>query len=1016
MESARVLDMKFIHTPSPSRWQIAYLLIDGRTILGGPIDGNTIRRVVSLSLGKGVHTYEIYVRDQHAGSKVIVGIGQDDGTYAPIEADLFDPEKIPELAEHLEPIADITRSETGFAATFKGERRLRTLRWVFEDFSKNAVQAKALSVIDDSGNQVIPVKVDFSAATANDILEISPGDKINVLYKDLYTRRGQEILHTARLNAAYADGKIAVSEEVLRDLGGGRVESTYLDSLRYRLGDQFTITVRDYDLDITPQADKVPVTVTTAAGESLTLQAMENHGHDSEGKAIHSGVFHAILKTGARTEPAKHIIKVGPGEVITVSYLDEENSNPGIPFERTYSVIEAGKGMPELEIYETSTTVVEDHSRAAREELERMKRKGKDTDGLVILRNEIVARHPDYLDPSLTSTGTPSRAEHPADEDTRVSIGAPLLFEVIHPSRALHKGSTIKALAVTGRERAAALAEKRDPNWLELELPLGTLGRSEDGTAVRLITNNRRSRDAVLQDGVFVGSIRLQVGAPGDPVDDSVGTTAPDHGIAVQSNGRRERAQARPALLVTGPDSITIRVKEETPGKGVEQTVQLVSEGRLDIMDQTYSAAVEAIHMGQTFHLRLNDPDQDTSDELDTIEITCHATGTMDKTVMVLTETLPHSGVFTGKLTPTFLPSAPPVATTTEAVAPPAPDPTDEILHVKFGERVSFAYADPMTLTPGVTNLVEVSARIHFGDNGNLSSFSKHFSDPEMAVKVRFLWAEALFEMAKSLRKLKKNDQARERIAEGERILYEALRDYPNTKLKAQGAFLLANLSQELARDEEDEALKLALYEKAMVKYASIASTWPESDQAPRSLYKKALCLELIGDMDRACEEYVRLTYTYPEHRLVSDAVLRLGSHYLRTHAYGVSARIFSNFAERNPTHSMAPRSLFLSAQAHIRGAQAQSESTKGRPNAAAVARHYASAIDALELLIDEYREDKTLRAEAMYWLGDCAFKSRDHRKAYIGFKTLTFEYPESVWAKRARGYLTDTAFSRVEE
>ena len=69
-----------------------------------------------------------------------------------------------------------------------------------------------------------------------------------------------------------------------------------------------------------------------------------------------------------------------------------------------------------------------------------------------------------------------------------------------------------------------------------------------------------------------------------------------------------------------------------------------------------------------------------------------------------------------------------------------------------------------------------------------------------MAVKTRFLMAEAMFEMAKHHRKLKKMELATAEIAKGKRILEEAMRDYPGTKHVVQGEYLLANLAQEIER------------------------------------------------------------------------------------------------------------------------------------------------------------------------------------------------------------------------
>ena len=69
-----------------------------------------------------------------------------------------------------------------------------------------------------------------------------------------------------------------------------------------------------------------------------------------------------------------------------------------------------------------------------------------------------------------------------------------------------------------------------------------------------------------------------------------------------------------------------------------------------------------------------------------------------------------------------------------------------------------------------------------------------------------------------------------------------------------------------------------------------------------------------------------------------------------------------------------------------------------------------------LALLLDEYTDDKEVRAEAMYWLGDSYFKDHNYEKAYQTFKKLTWDYPESKWAKIARGRLTEDALARFEE
>jgi len=64
---------------------------------------------------------------------------------------------------------------------------------------------------------------------------------------------------------------------------------------------------------------------------------------------------------------------------------------------------------------------------------------------------------------------------------------------------------------------------------------------------------------------------------------------------------------------------------------------------------------------------------------------------------------------------------------------------------------------------------------------------------------------------------------------------------------------------------------------------------------------------------------------------------------------------------------------------------------------------------------IETYKDDKTVRPEAMYWLADCQFKNKEYVGSYQTFKKLTWDYPESKWAKISRGRLTDERFVDIE-
>ena len=95
------------------------------------------------------------------------------------------------------------------------------------------------------------------------------------------------------------------------------------------------VIVDEHDADISDDRDTVDVKVTTSSGEKLSLKALETDVAGNSALDNHAGTFMATLKIGDRT--GKDQIKVVPGDEITVSYLDKENTDPGVPIERTYT-------------------------------------------------------------------------------------------------------------------------------------------------------------------------------------------------------------------------------------------------------------------------------------------------------------------------------------------------------------------------------------------------------------------------------------------------------------------------------------------------------------------------------------------------------------------------------------------------------------------------------------------------------------------------------------------------------
>jgi TolA-binding protein len=1005
----RVLALKFLQEPAPRSQHSAFLFIDQQPILAGGVNSRTNPTGKRVDLDRGIHHIEVLARDHSQHAKVIVGYETDEGTFAPLPKAWFSVTESPAVAAFLKPKATLKIDGTALVATLDQPQRLRKMRLVLQDYAGTAVTVKSLTINDEKGQAIVPAKEDFSSGKKSQSLQIAPGDHVLVSYEDSLAIGASKTL-TTDLNAAFYNGSILLANEEMVDLPGGLRGKSYYPARRCRRGDQLVVIVDEHDADISDERDTVEVTVTTSAGEKLVLKALETElDNRPEPLHNHAGSFLATLKIGDQT--GKDQIKVVPGDEITVSYLDKENTDPGVPVERTYTVVEAGGGSVEGLVYRTSVKQIEDTSEQA--EAKKARIKARQGWAPVILKDLVVARHPKYQPPvaaapaaaatatatvtttttatvattavaALPSAAVPPPAAPKKDDDVVVAINAPLLFEVTCPTNALNSASVMYVSAVPESELKAAAREGKEPQPLKVPMylmPIEQLAAAK-GIAIQLQSSARRDATQMLQDGTFAGIIRFEPGKRGEPVNDLISGGEDGLGLAVRREMDPTGFNYRvPTMRVSGADVVHISYQDPHSKQTTEWKVRLLSDGRMELMDPTFTGQNDTIHLGAKFAIRVVDPDRDTTDDRDTVQVRAKASSG-DEQTLTLTETLPHSGVFETSFQPELIGEKGP-----DGKLPSVPTNKGDKLYVTFGDDVTFTYEDPQCVSPPGIITVTQLGHIAKGADAQLAVFSKQFKDPEMAVKTQFLTAEALFEMAKEHRKLDQKKKADEEITRGKTILEEAIRDYPRTSLTAQGDYLLANLAQELGDLQE-----------AISRYAHVISTYPDSEYASASQFKKALCYEKLGNFDAACEEYVKLTYVYPDSNFVVDATLRLGTYYYKKESYQVAAKIFFNFKQKNPTHKMAPQALFLAAQCALKQ------------------KEYAAAAKLFAALVEEYPEEKALRAEAMYWMADSNFKAHDHKNAYRGFKRLTWDYPDSDWAKYARGRLSEEVFAKMSD
>ena len=966
---------------SNSAYQGLRVSIDGEYIFGKPnMRKNEYNRTQEIFLSKGIHEFEGLIRSRDKDAIVALEYEKEDGSFAPLPEEWFSIEKNEELAKKLLPKGTITQTENGFKAVLDPPTRFRKFRWVFEKFSSPLVEVDSISAIDSDGKKILPVKNDFTEGIRNRIVEVAPGEDVSIEYKDDKRLDDDMFVKEAQMNSSFANAKVSLQFEKIKLTDDGNEFSEFSTAKRIRKGDQLMAIVTDYDEDMTDERDKVMINVKTSSGESLNMNLLETAVWNRNEHHTHAGRFAQILKFGDVT--GGNTIKIMTNDVVTVTYLDKENTDPGISFERTYSLDIEERDNPELTIYKTDIKLVEDNSAQALNKIRSIKQDGTAVKDMKIMKELI------------TATKMPE-----GEEVTLANVNAPLIFQLSYPKMAMHAASVFNVDIISDSEIKAAEKENRAAVTNQVPVYIRNLSTYANRKGFPLKTSDISFYDDenMLERGLFAGVVRLQIGSPGDPINKYVENEASDFltGNQIQQFDQNSDKYTVPTILVAGSDVVTMIVSNEKGKVLLTRRIRLLSDGRLELLDRTYSAPVAAIHLGQKFYIRLTDPDHDTTDDNDSVTINVKSDSN-DEITVVLGETLPHSGVFSSVVLPAFIEK--------DATGQPIkPDKSDETLRVNFGDNVNFEFTDDLSISSTNPLSVSVQGYIYKGADGKIASFTKSFKDPDMAVKTRFLMAEARFEVAKEYRKLEKTEEAEIEIAEGKRILEDAMRDYPDTKLKAQGEFLLANLSQELGN-----------YQEAIGRYSNVINNWPTSEYAIRSQLKKAISLEKLEQFDQACEEYVKLTYLYPDSQYVADASIRMGNYYYKHKKYGIAAQIFLKFQKKNPAHELAPKSLFIAANCLMRIENEKEEQAKAiNPNATG---DYGEAISVLEQLLDEYRDDKNLSSEAMYWLGDSLSKQKEYKQAYQTFKRLTWDYPEAKWAKIARGRLTDDKFTKFDE
>ncbi len=981
-------------------------------------------REVTQSLGKGMHRLDIYFAAMRkTGLRFWLETDMPGPTPQAVKCtpEMFktpanvDARELKDIA--FQPSAITNSADNGlFTVTFNSNTMARAIRLWMLDFETDAPAIRKISLADPAGKTILPAAQDVVKLRNNDLLEIIPGDRVTVSYEDPNFLSKERRFSEAFMNVTYNNATLsACFIESEADNQGNRI-ARYIPMRRFKVGDAVNVFIQDPDCDTTDQPDVVKLRA--AVGDrGILVDALETEEH--------SGAFLAKIFPVTNAPQRESEIQLRPGDDLTLSYLDVENTDPGIPWNRTRDLEQVSYSTPELRTYQYTSRPLTESEAADVRTPEDANKQAKLTEEYVPPRRSIAVARPE----AATNAGA------------CVLLGCPLVVEIVHPEMALSPASRAALFVQTtsGRKAHGKPVEGdfdiNVPGTVKVEMPPNDRVSIAPPPGYLDVTAPSLPAEAnALDDGRFTFIVPVRLGAPppGSLVDAKPqGMAASRRGadsdweevnISVTGFNEFGNPQARsqsltvPVLRVRGDDTLffgyAYRDKDGS-NRWMTASATLASDPFLDVMDRRYREAVTNLHVGEILYLRVIHPGLDRSDEKDSATVRIRTSSGQTET-LTLSETLGHSGVFKGLSQVVY-------------TGDPAASNAVAAVRVNYGDLLDLAYAPA-----GVTQALKRTVAVYKGDDGVVLPFTKRFKDPSIAVQTQLTVAEAYFEMAKKHREIGQEELARREIGQGKKLLEEAIRDYPHTDARAQADYLLADLALEFAGQVENPEQKAKYYLEAVGRFTEIVSSYPDNPYAPKSQFKKALTYEKMGRIDEACEEYVKLSYRYPDNELVAETIARLGQYFLtkgkayeekmkaetdavtreRTRLealemYKTAAQVFSRLSPRFPDHRLAGKTMVLSAQCYMR------------------AQEYARAVEVFKIVIEAKKAEPEVIAEAMYWCGDCYMKSLGKPdsdlkgeavvEAYRMFKKLTWDYPETVWAKYARGRLTEEALVRAD-
>jgi len=974
-------------------------LLDGQPAAADSVDPLLIER----ELAPGLHEIQVWRHESRGDllnrKPVLLCDAPGQEALQPCLDSMFDPASLPEglRSQIALPATVMPSGAEGFDVSFGTNTQSRLVRLVIQGFKGVAPVVQSVSLTDRDGKVRLPVAQDTLQLRQNMQLEVLPGDRITARYEDPVTATPGRDRHEQHLVVAFNDARIAVSFVDFETLPTGERRLKLDPIRRFRHDDAILIVIDDVDMDGSVQRDQVDFRVVTSDGQSVTQKAVETE--------IHSGQFVGRIFP-VKGKPARASeIQIPAGGTLTAIYRDVENLDPGIPTDRSATVEHAQYVIPAIGVYTLESEALPPAPRVAMPiNTPAVAKRASQGAGAEVVPPRQALRYR-YVDQQGLATASLSGV-----------IGASLRFDVVVPHLALTHNSQISAYVQVVTNGAVANDQPFDimaHGTLKLTaLPQGAEVSSAPGYTVQS-RPVPPSNMPPLDEGRFAFSVPLILG------EKATRSFATKEAEALPSSSLPE------GLTVMAGDIVRIGYAwQDQAGKVQWQTasVKVVSHGFLDVMNDRYNEPLLSAFVGEKVFVRLVAYGLDTSDERDRSSVGLRSDSGVSST-FALRETESHSGIFKGVFALSYA---------DDNVPSNLPPVELNGFPVRYGEQVTVSFGDQA-----------FTVAVNKGADGGVEPFSKRFTGDEMAVQTSFTLAECFFELAKKHRQMDQESLARREMGQAQKLLAEAIASHTDNEMRAHAEYLLGNLSQEYADLSKNDAAKLPMYQDALARFSKIPVDYPDTEFSPKAQFKTALVYEKMGEMEIAVEEYVKLAYKYPDSEHIPEVMSRLGGYFqdkgqkfkeqadvlrektdvqsqaevlrldeLSYPEFLRAARIFNKLQQRFPEDELAGLAGLRAAQNFMR------------------AHQYDDAIAGFLTVYDNEQYDgREIRSQAMYWSGlsyerkaalmsEGDWKGRGNaiNAGYKIYRRVTYDFPDSKWAKLARGRLADPVFGRIIE